>query len=219
MRIKMTTTTIPFNNISHFATFFFNIMNTHTCTETSECRFYNSEHMLVCSVTGKCYRRRLCDDYVDSSRGIGNSVNATYSVAQKRNQQIKNRKIEIVEIMNIINDIQFLKELSRETINDFAKQIIEFWKVFIDEIEKKDFYVHRNARRCFVVSIIYNLKNGLHTLGGCVILAHPSIQVTNLNKKKTYKYFKIRDIRYGQNIIKKVMEDRSFVPIKLNFDI
>ncbi len=192
---------------------------THECEETSECRFFNSEHLMICKVTGKCYKRRLCDDYVDSSRGISNSANAIYRTAQKRNQQIKNRKIEIVEIMNIINDINFLKKLSRETINDFAKQIIELWKVFIDEIEKKDFYVHRNARRCFVVSIIYNLRNGLHTLSGMVIENHPSIEITNLNKKKTYKYFKIRDIRYGQNIIKKVLEQRACKPIRLNFNL
>lgn len=190
----------------------------HTCDETSECRFYNPEHVMVCSVTGQCFKRRLCDDYIDSSRGIGNTVNSIYTVAQKRNQQIKNRKITMIEIMNIINDIQFLKEFSQETINDFAKQILELWKIFIDEIEKQDFYVHRNARRCFVVSIIYNLKNGLHTLGGCIIEPHPSIKISNLNKKKSYKHFKIRDIRYGQNIIKKVMEIRTCRPISLNFD-
>ena len=187
----------------------------HECNENSSCRYYNDEHIMVCSISGECFTPRMCDDYVDSSRGIINCEVSVYSNAQKRNQQVKNRKIELNEIMDIINDIDFLKKYSLEIINDFANQIKELWKIFIEEVEKYDFYVHRNARRCFVVSIIYNLKYGLYTIAGCVIKDHNFIKVTNLNKKKTYKFFKIRDIRYGQNIIKKILAKRKCVPIQL----
>ena len=187
----------------------------HICNENSSCRFYNDEHMLVCKISGRVFKRRLCDEYIDSQRGICNSDIQTYTHAQKRNQQVKNRKIEFKEVMNIINDIDFLSKYSVETIRDFCNQILDLWKIFIEEIKKYDFYVHRNARRCFVVSIIYNLKSGLHTLSGCVIESHPNINVTNLNKKKNYKFFKIRDIRYGENIIKKVLEKRAVNSIKL----
>ena len=187
----------------------------HVCNDDSPCRFYNNEHLLVCKITGRVFKRRVCDEFIDSNRGICNSDIRNYAHAQKRNQQIKNRKIEFREVMNIINDIDFLSKYSGEIIRDFCTQILDLWKIFIQEIEKYDFYVHRNARRCFVVSIIYNLKSGLHTLSGCVIKAHPNINVTNLNKKKSYKFFKIRDIRYGNNIIKKVLEKRSVIAIKL----
>lgn len=179
--------------------------NSHQCgSEECEYLFYNRDHTQVCGLTGLCFHQRICETYVDSNGGLSGD-DPVYLKKIKRDQQIKNRSMDYVYVMSLLNSIREIVLLSDSEINKLCSQIVELWQVFVMCTKDKNKYTHRKDKRCFVIAIAMSLTAGIcSNIGQFIVHKHPNIEVKKLNKKSKYSTFKVSDIRGGSNLIEKV---------------
>lgn len=178
---------------------------THKCgMDDCDSIFYNSDHTHVCTLTGMCFNQRICETFTDSSRAYGVS-DPVYVKRAKRDQQIKNKVLDRRHTMKIIKCAATIVELSDEQHDKLCGMIMSLWTKFVHHISSKNQYVHRKDKRCFVVAITMSLENGIkNNMGQFIVSPHGAIRREKLNKKSKYDEFDVSDIRYGQNLIKKV---------------
>lgn len=177
---------------------------------------YNKEQTQVCIKTGRCFQQRLCDDYVDFGRSLGVD-DPIYTVRTKRDQQIKNKNINMNFIFKLFESLEVLVKQRQKRIQ-LGNQISLLWAEFVEDNTMQGNYIHRSDKRSFVVCIIKYMQEGMFSnKGSYIIYPHKDFDSKKLNKKSTYKAFKVSDIRKGYNLIKKTFanKDVSF-PINLN---
>jgi len=177
----------------------------HLCGEgICDAVFYNSDHTEVCRLTGLCFAQRVCDEYIDASRGVANALDQAYFQKIKRDQQIKNRTIDITFITAFVRDMDFGLGLCERDRLELTQGTVRLWLEFIDRAVEKKVYIHRKDKRCFVVAVMFSLSRGLSSNMGCIVKEHPRFHFKKLNKKKHYASFKVSDIRAGQKLIMNV---------------
>lgn len=181
--------------------------NTHSCgRDECDSLFYNSDHTRVCTITGMCFEQRMCEAFVDPSRAYINE-DPVYFKRTKRDQQIKNKVLDRIHTMKIIGCAAQIIELTEAQNEKLCAKIMTLWSEFVVQISSKKQYVHRKDKRCFVVAIAMSLENGIKNNLGCFVVSpHKLIKREKLNKKSKYDEFDVSDIRYGQNLIKKVFK-------------
>jgi hypothetical protein len=179
----------------------------HLCGR-DECNslFYNSDHTNVCTITGMCFDQRMCELFIDPVHAFTND-DPVYFKRTKRDQQIKNKVLDRVHTMKIIACVAKIIELTVAQNEQLCARIMELWSQFVLHISSKKHYVHRKDKRCFVVAIAMSLENGIkNNMGYFVVSPHKLVKREKLNKKSKYDEFDVSDIRYGQNLIKKVFK-------------
>jgi hypothetical protein len=179
----------------------------HNCgIEKCDSLAYNKEQTQVCTKTGRCFEQRLCDDYVDFSCSLDVS-DPIYTMRVKRDQQIKNKNMNVNFILKLLESLEVLKQHPRKQ-NTLAGQIVKLWKEFVEINTLKGNYTHRADKRSFVVCIIKYMQEGLLTNKGTyIVYPHKDFDMKKLNRKSKYKDFKVSDIRKGYNLIKKTFAD------------
>jgi len=182
----------------------------HACGRNNcDSLFYNSDHTHVCTVTGMCFEQRLCDTFVDATRAFPLD-DQVYIKKTKRDQQIKNKVLDRKHITKIVDCASRIIELTVEQNEQLCIEIMTLWSQFIVHISKKNQYVHRKDKRCFVVAIAMSLESGIkNNMGQFIVAPHKMVKREKLNKKSKYDEFDVSDIRYGQNLIKKVFKGVS----------
>ena len=153
-----------------------------------------------------CFEQRLCDTFIDSSRGVFNIVDQPYSHKVKRNQQVKNSSLDIAFVSDLLNEIDYFELMDYNLRVRLISDIMGLWDIFVNLSGERSTYIHRKDKRCFVVAIMFAIPTGLSCLGGVVVCRHPFVKIKRLNKKRDYKAFKVSDIRDGQKMIKLVFD-------------
>lgn len=167
---------------------------------------YNTDYTNICNLTGMCFEQRMCDNIIDSNRGISNTVDQQYFHKIKRNQQIKNSMLEREFVHDLFAELDYYNELGSQKRIELLNKILYLWKIFISEANKKAIYVHRKDKRCFVVAIMFGLPTGISCSMGYVVLPHKNIKLGKLNKKKNYSKFNVSDVRQGQKLIMQIFD-------------
>lgn len=186
--------------------------NVHKCgRDECDSLSYNSDHTHVCLITGLCFEQRLCEAFVDATRAFTDD-DPIYIKKTKRDQQIKNKVLDRAHALKIIRCAAEIVDLDKKQNEQLCSKVLTLWVDFVTNISKKKQYVHRKDKRCFVVAIAMSLVNGIkNNIGEFIVLPHDNVKRVKLNKKSKYNEFDVSDIRYGQNLIKKV-----FRGVKIN---
>jgi hypothetical protein len=174
----------------------------HVCgLDECDYLFYNTDQTQVCGVTGLCFNQRVCENYIDTQRGIRGS-DPVYIKRQKRDQQLKNRSLEYEYTMTLLSSIDTIVMLSSVEKLSLCKQILSLWQSFVMCTQEKKCYTHRKDKRCFVIAIAMSISTGIcSNMGQYIVLKHDDIHVNKLNKKSKYDTFKVADIRGGTNLL------------------
>lgn len=181
------------------------------CGVTHECgayvcdhTLYNSDQTKVCSLTGVCFTQKLCDKFSSPMAAL-NEAEPVYAQRHKRDQQIRNRYINVEMVEELVNAL--VLEQSVAVRAQLCSQIVYMWQEYIDKVKHGGRYTHRKDKRCFVVAIIQSLRAGFKLSNGTYIIApHPGIKTVKLNKKNNYLSFKVTDVRYGLKMIRAVFK-------------
>lgn len=186
----------------------------HKCgSETCEHLFFNSDFTSVCRLTGLCFEQRQCETFIDASKGMAHVEDHSYYPKIKRDQQLKNRSVNVYFITDMISKISICEDFTKDTITSLIGQIYNLWGEFVSNSIKEKMYIHRKDRRCFVVAIMFSLYNGIYASSGCVVRCHKKYDLRKINKKKVYESFKVSDIRYGQKMIMRAFQHKKAVNI------
>jgi len=173
----------------------------HECGDNCDSKFYNQDFTLVCRKSGLCFQQKVCDAYIDVSRGIANTNDINYVHRKKRDQQIKNSVINFSFVYKVYNEMLFFSKLGPKVKNQLISQVTNMWKLFIKISNDKKMYIHRKSKRCFIISILFHLEHGMSSNLGSIVNPHSHIQIPKLNKKKNYKLFNVSDVRSGTRLI------------------
>lgn len=185
----------------------------HACgREQCDSLTYNSDHTHVCMITGMCFEQRMCETFIDPARAFIDD-DPVYIKKTKRDQQIKNKVLDRGHALKIIRCAAEIVDLNTKQNEKLCSNVLELWSDFVVHISDKKQYVHRKDKRCFVVAIAMSLVNGIkNNIGVFVVKPHENIKRVKLNKKSKYEEFDVSDIRYGQNLIKKVFRGVTINP-------
>lgn len=165
---------------------------------------YNSEYTNVCMLTGLCFEQRMCASSLDDVNIFVKKI--------KRDQQIKNKILDHGTVLQIIECAASIIDLTPKQNSNLCTKIIQLWSDFVLHISGQH-YVHRKDKRCFVVAIAMSLVSGIkNNIGVSIVLPHTHIKRIKLNKKSKYDEFDVSDIRYGQNLIKRVFKGVHISP-------
>lgn len=177
------------------------------CDDADSCThlYYNSDHVRVCSLSGRCFGRKICDSF---GQNVHLDNDPLYFGPVKRDQQIKNRDLTHEYIASIIAAVRPIVDMNPHSSRMISGRITRLWNLFVHKTREAGRYTHRKDKRCFVIAILTSLRDGLSVPCGSVIVEpHSFIEVQRVNKKCKHDDFKISDIRYGINLIKSAFKD------------
>lgn len=176
--------------------------NIHVCGQgVCDHTAYNTDYTNMCTLTGMCFEQRMCDNIIDTNRGITNTLDQKYFHRVKRDQQIKNSIIEREFVHGMFDELDFYRQLVPNKRIELLNKVLILWRTFVDQAQKKGVYVHRKDKRCFVVAIMFGITTGISCSNGYIVEPHSHIKLGKLNKKKHYDKFRVSDIRQGQKLI------------------
>lgn len=179
----------------------------HCCDDTCE-RYYNSDRSLVCPVTGSCSETLIADNYQSNFSILTESSMCNFENKVKSSQQTKNKVLNPDLITKILNNIVVLKKLGVLPVIQLTNQILALWRSYVT---CTDIYTHRKDRKCFIIAIIFSLRSGLlNNKKKFIVHKHQFVEISTINKKKTYKFFKVNEIRYGIKLLQKGFKDVDF---------
>lgn len=181
----------------------------HICGEGCDRLFYNENYTRVCEVTGLCFNQKVCDAYVDTKKGVLNTIDTLYYDKTKKTQQTKNKNFEMNLIHSLLTDVEDCTNFKIENRVEVITSLKRLWVEFINIAIEKDVYIHRKDARCFIVAVLFSLGTGIETSSGVIVHRNKSFDLKRINKKKAYKNFRISDIRYGQRLIMRVFSDKA----------
>ena len=184
-----------------------------------ECKdlFYNSDYTSVCKLTGACFGQRLCDTYIDCEKGINNTIDVPFYPKIKKDQQLRNKKVDHNTVRGILTKMNNADFFKNKVLYCATNQICSLWKHLVNLLTIDNVYCHRKDLHCFVVAIVFSLRNGLKSTKGPVVVKHPTFRLPKLNKKKNYKVFEIKMIRYGVRLIKNIFKKHE-PPFAINLN-
>jgi len=177
---------------------------------------YNTDYTNICTKTGLCFEQKVCDSMVDTNRGVTNTLDQKYFHKIKRDQQIKNSILDRCFVDSLFSELNFYRKLNPNKRIDLLNQILALWKEFIVEANRKNIYVHRKDKRCFLVAIMFGMRTGISCSTGYVVFPHDEIELNKLNKKKNYRKFFVSDVRLGCKLIMGIFKNHEVLsPIRL----
>lgn len=182
------------------------------CANSCDSLFYNSNHTKVCSLTGACYGQRICEEYTSAqSASLTSNIDPEYKKKQKRKQQVKNSQLKLDYVVKMVDAIELEPKLTFNQKNNLIQQIVSLWGKYKSCAKEKQKEIQRMDQRCFIVAIMFSLNKGLcsYSSKSYIIVPHNSYKTKEINKKKTYKNFKVSDITEGTKRLKFVFEDQK----------
>lgn len=180
--------------------------DTHVCTsEVCDSLQFNRDYTNVCTKTGICYEQKMCDEFYDPNRATTSTFDSNTNT--RRIQSLSIRIMTPEDIRSILDQSGFSEILSNDFMEQFIQQLLVVWKNGVGSSHVK---LKRKDKRCFVISILFNLHKGIETQTGVVVHKHEELNPPLLNKRFQRQYpVDITDIRYGELLIRKLFATRA----------
>jgi hypothetical protein len=144
------------------------------------------------------------------SSTLTSNMDPEYKTKQKRKQQVKNSHLKLDYVVKMVDSIELVPKLTQNQKSSLVQQIVKLWERYKSCAKEKQKEIQRMDQRCFIVAIMFSLNKGLcsYSSKSYIIVPHDMYKTKEINKKKTYKNFKVSDITEGTKRLKFVFEDK-----------